>query len=246
MSAFRILIADDHYLVRQGLRSVIALRNDWEVCGEAVDGREAVQKCAQLKPDLLILDICLPKLNGLDAARQILTANPAQKILIVTDIDSHDIIRDCVSAGVRGWVWKNDGVADLLSAVDELRKSRTFFTSRVSELILSGYLRKTHLFPANNNTETLSAREREVLQLVCEGNTSKEVAVILHLSAKTAETHRTNVLRKLKLHSTVQLVLYAVRNNIVQGQRPALVLTNTESARCVVPLTSRQDSGAIN
>src|ERR1700756_3439466 len=140
MSTLRILIADDHYLVRQGLRSLIESHEGWEVCGEAVDGREAVQKCKQLKPDLLILDICMPKLNGVDAARQILRANPTQRILIVTDVDSEEVIRECLKVGIRGWVWKSDGASDLISAVEELQNRRTFFSSRVAELVLNGYL----------------------------------------------------------------------------------------------------------
>ena len=228
MSTLRILIADDHYLVRQGLRSLIESHEGWEVCGEAVDGREAVQKCKELKPDLLILDICMPKLNGVDAARQILRANPTQRILIVTDVDSEEVIRESLEAGVRGWVWKSDGAPDLISAMEALQDRRAFFTSRVAELVLNGYLQTSHKHPAETTVVRLSPREREVVQLLSEGHITKEVASMLHVKVKTAETDRSNVMRKLRIHSTAELVLYAVRNNIVQVQLPTPSLTDTK------------------
>jgi DNA-binding NarL/FixJ family response regulator len=228
MSTLRILIADDHYLVRQGLRSLIASHEGWEVCGEAVDGREAVEKCKQLKPDLLFLDICMPNLNGVDAARQILKANPTQRILIVTDVDSEEVIRECLEVGIRGWVWKSDGAPDLISAVEALQNRRTFFTSHVAELVLNGYLQTSHTHPAEPTVAKLSPREREVVQLLSEGHMAKEVASILHVTPKTAETHRSNVMRKLGIHSIAELVLYAVRNNIVQVQLPARPLADTK------------------
>jgi len=246
MSTLRILIADDHYLIRQGLRSLIASHQGWEVCGEAVDGREAVQKCKQLKPDLLILDICMPKLNGVDAARQILRANPTQRILIVTDVDSEKVIRECLESGVRGWVWKSDGAPDLLLAVNELQNHRSFFTSRVAELVLNGYLQRSHTHPAEPTVAKLSPREREVVQLVSEGHITKDVASILHVTPKTAETHRNNVMRKLGIHSVTELVLYAVRNNIVQVQLPAPALADTKAVDYRADLLTQGDSKSFN
>lgn len=214
MAAFRILLADDHPVFRFGLSSILGSHESWEVCGEAADGRDAIEKCRQLKPDLLILEICLPKLNGLDTARQILKHNPAQAILILTAVDSEEIIRGCLEAGVRGWVFKSDGTADLTTAVEAMQRCKCIFSSRVADLMMDGY--KQHRFDQNAaKVPKLSPREREVVQLVSEGKASKEVAAILNVTLATAETHRSNILRKLKLHSIAELVMYAVRNEIV-------------------------------
>ena len=227
MSTFRILVADDHPIFRFGLCSLLGSREGWEVCGEAADGRDAVEKCRQLKPDLLILDICLPKLNGVDAARQILKDNPAQRILVLTDVDSEQVVGDCLEAGVRGWVFKSDGTDDLTTAVEALQRHKCIFSSRVSDLIVDGYLQRHRVGPAAAKVPKLSPREREVVQLVGEGKTSKEVAIILNVTVKTAETHRSNIMCKLKLHSIAELVLYAVRNEIVHVQLPSGLNTGT-------------------
>jgi len=219
MSGFRILVADDHPIFRFGLCSLLKSHAGWEVCGESADGRDTVKKCRQLKPDLLILDICMPKLNGVDAARQILKDNPGQAILIVTAVDTEQVVRDCLEAGVRGWIFKSDGTEDLLTAVEALQRGNTVFSSRVSDLILDGYKRH-RMVPLASKVPQLSPREREVVQLVSEGKASKEVAAILNVSLATAETHRSNILRKLGLHSIAELVLYAVRNGIVHVQIP--------------------------
>ena len=214
MSAFRILVADDHPIFRFGLRSMLESHEGWEVCAEAVDGRDAVEKCKQFKPDLLILDICMPELNGLEAARQILKHNPDQGILVLTAVDSEQVIRDCLEAGIRGWVFKSDAIDDLMTGVEALQRQKTIFSSRVSDLIMDGY--KRHRAGTTPDHVTgLSPREREVVQLVSEGKASKEIATILNISLATAETHRSNILRKLRLHSIAELVLYAVRNEIV-------------------------------
>jgi len=222
MAAFRILLADDHPIFRFGLSSLLESHKSWEVCGEAADGRDAVEKCRQLKPDLLILDICLPKLNGLDTARQILKHNPAQAILILTAVDSEQVIRDCLEAGVRGWVFKSDGTENLTTAVEAMQRCKRIFSSKVSDLIMDGYNRH-RVDPDTPKVPKLSPREREVVQLVSEGKASKEVAAILNVTLATAETHRSNILRKLKLHSIAELVLYAVRNEIVHVQRASVL-----------------------
>jgi len=224
MSTFRILLADDHPVFRLGLCSLLGSRDQWEICGQASDGREAVEKCSQLKPDLLILDIGMPELNGVDAARRILKNNPLQRILILTDVRSEQAIRDCLEAGVRGWVYKSDDPLELIAAVEELRQDRSSFSSGVCELILNGYLLGHRPRPVAFLAPRLSPREREVVQLVGEGKTSKEVAAMLGMALKTAETHRSNILINLNLHSTVELVLYAVQNNIVNVVHfPAIV-----------------------
>ena len=214
MSAFRILIADDHEIVRRGIRALIEGHGGWEVCGESTDGREAVDKALELRPDIVLLDVGMPNLNGLDAARQILGANPRTRILILTMHESEQIVREVLEVGARGFLLKSDAARDLVAAVEALQRRTTFFTSSVAEIVLNGYLnRRGDDKPVKDR---LTAREREVVQLLAEGKTSKEVAVALNLSVKTAETHRTNVMRKLDLHSVADLVRYAVRNNIVQ------------------------------
>src|SRR5580692_4600210 len=214
MSLLRILVADDHEVARQGIRSLLENHAGWQVCGEARDGREAVDFANQLKPDVLLLDIGMPNLNGLDAARQILAILPEARILILTVHDSEQTVREVLAAGARGFLLKSDTGRDLLAAVEALQHRRTFFTSKVAQMMLDGYLRP------HNESETfsqcvLTPREREVIQLVAEGKSTKEIATALSLSVKTAETHRTNLMRKLDLHSIADLTLYAVRNGIV-------------------------------
>jgi DNA-binding NarL/FixJ family response regulator len=217
MKTFRILIADDHEVVRHGLRSLLQKREDWEICGEAVDGREAVAKAAQLRPDLVILDIGMPNLNGLDAAQHILSELPHTKILILTIDEADHVVRAVLNAGARGFILKSDAARDLVAAVEALQRHRTFFTSRVAELVLDGYLTGKSASPEKVLSHNrLTKREREVVQLLAEGKTTKEVASVLGMSVKTAETHRANIMSKLNFHSVSQLVLYAVRNNLVQ------------------------------
>lgn len=223
MTTFRILVADDHPIFRFGLSSLLRSHEAWEVCGEATDGRDAVEQCKQLKPDLLILDICMPKLNGVEAARQILKDNPAQRILILTDVDSEQVVRDCLEAGIRGWIFKSDGADEVMTAVESLQRHKCIFSSPVAELILCGYLEGHSVRPTTVKVPRLSPREREVVQLLGEGKTSKEVALTLNVSLKTAETHRSNIMLKLKLHSIAELVLYAVRNEIVHVQLPPVL-----------------------
>jgi len=215
LSAFRILIADDHEVARKGIRSLLEDHAGWEVCGEARDGREAVEYAGKLKPDVLLLDIGMPNLNGLDAARQILATDPEARILILTVHDSEQTVREVLAVGARGFLLKSDAGRELVAAVEALQQRRTFFTSRVAQMMLDGYLR-----PQDNSDPSgqcvLTPREREVIQLVAEGKSTKEVAMALSLSVKTAETHRTNLMRKLDLHSVAALTLYAVRNGIVQ------------------------------
>lgn len=213
MSALRILIADDHEVARRGIRSLLEGHPGWEVCGEAADGREAVNAANRLKPDLVLLDIGMPSLNGLDATRQILAALPNIRVMILTMHDSEQVVREVLAAGARGFLLKSDAGRDLVAAVEALQQNRTFFTTKVAQLVLEGYLRPS---PDSDQVRSvLTPREREVIQLLAEGKTTKEVATMLNLSVKTAETHRTNLMRKLDLHSVVDLTLYAVRNGIV-------------------------------
>lgn len=214
----RILIADDHEVARRGIRAVLESHPGWEVCGEAKDGRETVELAGKLNPDIILLDIGMPNLNGLEAARQILAISPDAAILILTMHDSDHVVREVLRAGARGFLLKSDAGRDLVAAVEALQRQRTFFTTRVSQMVLDGYLDRDNreIAPEEASGDVLTTREREVIQLLAEGKTSKEVAVTLNLSVKTAETHRTNLMRKLDLHSVADLTRYAVRNGIVQ------------------------------
>lgn len=214
MSTLRILIADDHEVARRGIRALLESHPGWEVCGEAADGREAVSSASRLKPDLVLLDIGMPSLNGLDATRQIIAAAPQTRVLILTMHDSEQVVREVLAAGALGFLLKSDAGRDLVAAVEALQHRRTFFTTRVAQLVLEGYLHPGAEGDASLRG-VLTPREREVIQLLAEGKSTKEVATTLNLSVKTAETHRTNLMRKLDLHSVVGLTLYAVRNGIV-------------------------------
>ena len=215
MASLRILIADDHEVVRRGLAALLQQQPDWQVCGEAGDGREAVEKAQQLQPDVVILDIGMPSLNGLEATRQMLKANPKARILILTLHDSDQMVRDVLNAGARGFLLKSDAASELVAAVEALGRDKTYFTSKVSPMVLEPHLRGPSGPPLTLSRSRLTPREREIVQLLAEGKSTKEVAVTLGLSVKTAETHRSNIMRKLQLHSVSDLVLYAVRNNIV-------------------------------
>jgi len=213
---FRILVADDHEIVRRGLVALFDSEPGWEVCGEASDGRQTVEKAQELKPDVVVLDIGMPSLNGLETTRLLKKILPRTKVLILTLHESEQMIREVLDAGAMGFLLKSDAARELVAAVDSLRQNRTYFTTRVASMVLSGYLNKNGVPPSPSEPERLTSRERQVVQLLAEGKSSKEVAVALNLSVKTAETHRSNIMRKLGLHSVSELVLYAVRNNIVQ------------------------------
>lgn len=218
MAPFRILLADDHEVVRAGLRALLEEQNGWEVVAEAVDGREAVDKAGKLKPDVVVIDIAMPSLNGLEAVRQIVKAVPNTKVLVLTMYDSDPLIQQVLQAGARGYLLKSDAGRDLVSAIDALRRNKTFFTPKVSQMVLEGYLDKS---PKEREVEgepeslRLTSRQREIVQLLAEGKSSKEVAAVLGLSVKTAETHRANIMRKLDCHSVTELVRYAIRNHII-------------------------------
>ncbi len=214
MRALRILVADDHEVVRRGVRALLEGRPGWQVCEEAADGREAVAGAARSRPDVAILDIGMPGLNGFEAARQIRKVSPSTEVLILTMHESEEVIQEVLSAGARGYVLKSDAGRDLVSAVEALGNRRTFFTPGVAERILGGYLGNGA--PSKPGAASpLTGREREVIQLLAEGKGNKEVADLLDISVRTAETHRNNIMRKLDCHSLSDLVRYAIRNGII-------------------------------
>ena len=218
MDPLRVLVADDHEIVRKGLRFLLEAQPGWQVVDEALDGRDAVAKAKQYKPDVVVLDLSMPTLNGLEATRQILAHDPRIKVLILTMHDSDPIIKDVLDAGARGYLLKSDASRDLVSAVEAIRRNKTFFTAKVEKMVLEGYLhKKPYLTDPDSPSIRLTPRQREIVQLLAEGKSSKEVAVSLGLSVKTAETHRANIMRRLECHSISELVRYAVRNEIIQA-----------------------------
>jgi len=218
MAELHILIADDHEVFRHGLRGILQAQPGWKVVAEASNGRQAVQMTREYNPQVVVLDISMPELNGLEATREILKEMPGCEILIMTLHDSEEVVREVLKAGARGYVLKSDAAKDVVAAVDALRRHTTFFTSKVSAMILDGYLSATPESPKRTEPlMSLTARERQVVQLLAEGKSNKEVAVALGISVKTAETHRANVMNKLSMHSLSELVRYAIRNHITEG-----------------------------
>lgn len=213
----RILIADDHDIVRRGLRSLIEARPEWKVCDEANSGRDAVAKAEEKKPDIVILDISMPELNGLEAARRIRRVSPNSEILILSVHYSDQLIKEILDLGVRGFIVKSDSDRDLMVAVETLANHKPFFTPMATEVMLTHFQRPMAFPAAGVRSGRLTSREREIVQLLSEGRSSKEVASSLGISVKTAETHRANVMRKLEIHSVTELVRYAVRNQIIEA-----------------------------
>ena len=219
MKSMRILIADDHDLIRRGLKTLIEARPGWQVVDEANTGREAVAKAEQIKPDVAILDISMPELNGLrSGATDPAKVSPNTEILILSVHYTDQLIRDILEVGVRGYIVKSDSDRDLIVALEALADHKPFFTSQATEIMLNNFnqpgpLRTLDKLP----TDRLTSREREVVQLLSEGRSSKEVAAVLGISVKTTETHRANIMRKLEIHSVSELVRYAVRNQIIEA-----------------------------
>ncbi len=211
----RILVADDHHVVRTGLRTLLETKRGWQVCAEAANGREAVEMAGKLKPDVAVLDIGMPLLNGIEATRQIRKVSPETEVLILTMHDSEVMIQGVLEAGARGYILKDDADRNLLDAVEALRLHKPYLSSRVSAAAP-----KTALPAGEGSTPArrrLTPREREILQLLAEGKGNKEIAEFLGISVKTAETHRANIMLKLNFHSITELVRYAVRNQIIQS-----------------------------
>jgi DNA-binding NarL/FixJ family response regulator len=212
MNPVRILIADDHSVVRAGLRTLLESRPGWEVSAEAADGRDAVEKATKLQPDVAILDIGMPLLNGVEAARRIRKVSPDTEILILTMHESDDLVQQVVDAGARGYILKDDADRVLLAAVDAVGNHKPYFSTRVSGAQESAAPSEG----ARSSRSRLTPREREIVQLLAEGKSNKEVAALLGISVNTAEAHRANIMLKLDLHSVTELVHYAIRNNMIK------------------------------
>jgi DNA-binding NarL/FixJ family response regulator len=215
MSNLQILIADDHDVVRKGLRMLIEERPGWTVCAEARSGREAVILAAEHQPDIVVIDVSMPDLNGLEATRLIRKADPKSEVLIITHHDSDEMAAQVLEAGARGYVLKSDSDQDLVHAIEALSRHKPYFTSRVMDMFLANRANGVADSP-DAMRHRLTPREIEILQLLAEGKTAKEVATALGIATKTSDTHRTNIMRKLDLHSIAELVRYAIRNKIVE------------------------------
>jgi two-component system, NarL family, response regulator NreC len=215
MKKIRILLADDHTLIRAGLRLIIEQHADLSVVGEAEDGRQAVALAASLKPDVAVLDIGMPNLNGIEAAKQITEGDSGTAVVVLSMHRDETYILRALKAGVRGYLLKDSAESDLVRAIRAVAERKSFFSPAVSKVLLEDYMRKLKRTGAEDSYDLLTPREREVLQLVAEGKSNKEVAAILNLSVYTVETHRSNVMEKLKLKSLPELILYAVRKGII-------------------------------
>lgn len=215
MTGVRILIADDHELIRRGLVTTLGDVPGWSVVAEAENGRRAVELARSTQPDVAILDMTMPELNGLEATRQILADRNSTRVLILTAHESEQLVREVLNAGAQGYALKSDAGKALVAGVEALMDSRPFFTSKVARLVLDGFLRSPEGEGGNGTTQALSPREREIVQLLAEGKSNKEVARALGITVKTAETHRSNIMRKMQFNSLSDLIRYAIRNNIV-------------------------------
>jgi DNA-binding NarL/FixJ family response regulator len=218
MTSLRILVVDDHAVVRRGVRALLEGHPGWKVCGEAGTGREAVEQAGRLKPDIVVLDLSLPELNGLEATRQILRESPRTEVLVLTMHHSEELAQQVLQAGARGYVLKSDAGESLISAVETLVRREPFLTPKLTELVLDRYVRGAGGMAGDAAAGgKLTPREREIVLLVAEGRSSRNIATALGISVKTVETHRTNVMRKLRLRSVSELVRYAVRNGLVEA-----------------------------
>jgi DNA-binding NarL/FixJ family response regulator len=215
VSTLRLIVVDDHAVVRRGVRALLETQPGWEIVAEATTGREAVDLAKRLQPDIVVMDLSLPELNGLEATRQIKKESPRTEVLVLTMHHSEELARDVLQAGARGYVLKSDADHSLIAAVESLRDHKPFLTSTVTDFVLDDYIHRTG--PAVEGVAAITPREREIIQLLAEGKSNKETASALNVSVKTVEAHRANIMRKLRLRSVSDLVRYAIRNKIVQA-----------------------------
>ena len=215
MGKLRLLLGDDHTLMRHGLRKILEERQDWEVVAEAGDGRSAVQQALDLEPDVAVLDIGMPLLNGIEATRQITRRKPNVRVLILSMYADEAYVTQAVTAGASGYVLKDSAGADLVGAIAAVAAGKSFFSPPVARVLLDDYTRRLTEKGITDRYDSLSEREREIFQLVAEGHSTKEIAAILSVSPTTVETHRAHIMQKLDVHNTAELVLYAVRRGVI-------------------------------
>ena len=217
MKTLRILLADDHKVVRQGTRALLSTVPEWKIVGEADNGRDAVSLTSELKPDIVILDIGMPELNGLDATRQIKKKSPETEVLIFTGQETEELVHDVFDSGARSYIMKTDAADHLIDAIKALSEHKHFFTSRISEIVFARYIQEKGTLEGAPEKSRITDREREIVQLLGEGKSSKEIAIILGISVRTVETHRAAIMKKLGLKSFSALIRYAVRNKIIEA-----------------------------
>jgi two-component system, NarL family, response regulator NreC len=217
VKTLRILLADDHKVVRQGTRALLSAIPEWEIVGEADNGRDAVSLTAELKPDIVILDIGMPELNGLDATRQIKKKSPETEVLIFTGQETEELVHDVFDSGARSYIMKTDAADHLIDALKALSEHKRFFTSRISEIVFARYVQGKKALEGAPERSRITDREREIVQLLAEGKSSKEIGTILGISVRTVETHRAAIMKKLGLKSFSELIRYAVRNKIIEA-----------------------------
>lgn len=215
MSKVRILIADDHGIVRKGLQLQLQQHENFEVLGEATDGREAVKLAEELKPDVVIIDIAMPNLNGIQATTQMTKRNPKLGVIVLSMHSDESYITRALSAGAKGYLLKESAEVDLERAVQVVATGKPFFSPAIAKTLLEDYMRQLQQRGLHDSYDLLTDREKEVLQMLAEGKSNKEVAIALELSTNTVETHRTRIMQKLDLHSSADIVLYAVRKKII-------------------------------
>ena len=216
MKTVRILLADDHTIVRKGLRLLLENQPGFAVIAEAADGHEAVALAEQHKPEVVVMDVAMPILNGIEAARQITTRNPQTAVVFLSMHSDESYVLKALKAGARAYLLKDSAEYDLINAVKAVTEGKAFFSPAISKMLVEDYMRQMRERQVEDSYELLTTREREVLQLLAEGKNNKEAATILNLSLYTVETHRSNILQKLNLHSGADLILYAVRKGVIQ------------------------------
>ena len=215
MSAIRVLVADDHTIIRRGLRSLLEREEGFEVVAEACDGRQTVEMAEAKQPDVVMLDIAMPRLNGIEAARQISSQLAKTRIVILSMHADESYVLKALKAGARGYLLKDSAESDIINAIRAVHEGKAFFSPEISRMLMEDYMRQLEQRGVDDRYELLSTREREVLQLLAEGKSSKEAATILDISLYTVETHRSHILQKLGLHSLAELILYAVRKGVI-------------------------------
>lgn len=215
-STLRILIVDDHAVVRRGVRGLLESRSDWTVIAEAATGREAVELAGRLRPDIVVMDLGLPDMNGLDATTEIVKQSPATEVVVLTMHYAEELTRGVLQAGARGYVLKSDADESLITAIEALALHKPFLTAHVTDFVLDDYLRRSEIRESDSAVASVTSRERQIIQLIAEGKSNKEAAGVLGVSVKTVEAHRANVMRKLRLRTITDLIRYAIRNKITQ------------------------------